>query len=60
MLMLLVQAFLTTGTVILCVNFKAKMKMHDSLWAGPLTNKQEYKTAEVSNIYRLNFIKEYC
>uniref|UniRef100_A0A670YID8 Modulator of VRAC current 1 n=1 Tax=Pseudonaja textilis TaxID=8673 RepID=A0A670YID8_PSETE len=46
MLMLLVQAFLTTGTVILCVNFKAKMKMHDALWAVPLTNKQEYETTE--------------
>ncbi|KAM3833682.1 membrane protein MLC1 [Vipera latastei] len=58
MLMLLVQAFLTTGTVILCVNFKSKMKMHDSLWAGPLTNKQEYKTAEVSNNSMKDFDKE--
>ncbi|KAM6437643.1 membrane protein MLC1 isoform 2-T2 [Liasis olivaceus] len=58
MLMLLVQAFLTTGTVILCVNFKAKMKMHDSLWAGPLTNKQEYKTTEVSNNSMKDFDKE--
>ncbi|XP_039193238.1 membrane protein MLC1 isoform X2 [Crotalus tigris] len=58
MLMLLVQAFLTTGTVILCVNFKAKMKMHDSLWVGPLTNKQEYKTTEVSNNSMKDFDKE--
>ncbi|XP_058046272.1 membrane protein MLC1 isoform X2 [Ahaetulla prasina] len=58
MLMLLVQAFLTTGTVILCVNFKAKMKIHDSLWAGPLTNKQEYKTTEVCNNSMKDFDKE--
>ncbi|ETE70914.1 Membrane protein MLC1, partial [Ophiophagus hannah] len=58
MLMLLVQAFLTTGTVILCVNFKAKMKTHDALWAVPLTNKQEYKTAEVSNNSMKDFDKE--
>lgn len=58
MLMLLVQAFLTTGTVILCVNFKSKMKMHDSLWAGPLPNKQEYKTTEVSSNSMKDFDKE--
>uniref|UniRef100_A0A8C5RKZ1 Modulator of VRAC current 1 n=1 Tax=Laticauda laticaudata TaxID=8630 RepID=A0A8C5RKZ1_LATLA len=58
MLMLLVQAFLTTGTVILCVNFKAKMKMHDALWTVPLTNKQEYKTTEVSNNSMKDFDKE--
>ncbi|XP_026569851.1 membrane protein MLC1 isoform X2 [Pseudonaja textilis] len=58
MLMLLVQAFLTTGTVILCVNFKAKMKMHDALWAVPLTNKQEYETTEVSNNSMKDFDKE--
>ncbi|KAG8142810.1 hypothetical protein E2320_006009, partial [Naja naja] len=58
MLMLLVQAFLTTGTVILCVNFKAKMKTHDALWAVPLTNKQEYKTTEVSNNSMKDFDKE--
>ncbi|XP_062990957.1 membrane protein MLC1 [Elgaria multicarinata webbii] len=58
MLMLLVQAFLTTGTVILCVNFKAKMKMHDSMWSVPQINKQEYKTTEVSNNSMKDFDKE--
>ncbi|XP_044279401.1 membrane protein MLC1 isoform X3 [Varanus komodoensis] len=57
MLMLLVQAFLTTGTVIMCVNFKAKMKMHDSLWSVSQINKQEYKT-EVSNNSMKDFDKE--
>ncbi|XP_033018888.1 membrane protein MLC1 [Lacerta agilis] len=58
MLMLLIQAFLTTGTVILCVSFKAKMKMRDSVWAVPQMNKQEYKTTEVSNNSMKDFDKE--
>nr|XP_056701992.1 membrane protein MLC1 isoform X3 [Euleptes europaea] len=58
MLMLLIQAFLTTGTVIQCVSFKAKMKTHDSLWVVPQINKQEYKTTEVSNNSMKDFDKE--
>ncbi|XP_061496214.1 membrane protein MLC1 isoform X2 [Rhineura floridana] len=58
MMMLLIQAFLTTGTVILCVSFKAKMKMRDSVWAVPQINKQEYKTTEVSNNSMKDFDKE--
>ncbi|XP_062838345.1 membrane protein MLC1 isoform X2 [Anolis carolinensis] len=56
MLMLLIQAFLTTGTVILCVSFKAKMQMRDSLWAVP--QKQGYKTAEISSNSMKDFDKE--
>ncbi|XP_053109381.1 membrane protein MLC1 isoform X5 [Hemicordylus capensis] len=52
MLMLLIQAFLTTGTVIQCVSFKAKMKMHDSLWGVPQMNKQEYKTTDFQSVHR--------
>ncbi|XP_054845029.1 membrane protein MLC1 isoform X5 [Eublepharis macularius] len=58
MLMLLIQAFLTTGTVIQCVSFKAKMKIRDSLWAVPQINQQEYKTTEVSNNSMKDFDKE--
>ncbi|XP_048355591.1 membrane protein MLC1 isoform X2 [Sphaerodactylus townsendi] len=58
MLMLLIQAFLTTGTVIQCVSFKAKMKMCDSLWTIPQISKQEYKTTEVSNNSMKDFDKE--
>ncbi|XP_066490314.1 membrane protein MLC1 isoform X2 [Tiliqua scincoides] len=58
MLMLLIQAFLTTGTVVQCVNFKAKMKMHDSLWTVPQMNKPEYKPTEVSNNGMKDFDKE--
>uniref|UniRef100_A0A8D0G7F1 Modulator of VRAC current 1 n=1 Tax=Sphenodon punctatus TaxID=8508 RepID=A0A8D0G7F1_SPHPU len=59
MLMLLIQAFLTVGTVIHCVSYKAKMKMHDSSWAMPQINKQEYRTTEVklSNCPKRNFVK---
>ncbi|XP_025040201.1 membrane protein MLC1 isoform X1 [Pelodiscus sinensis] len=55
MLMLLIQAFLTIGTVIQCVSYKTKMKLHDSSWAMPQINKQEYRTMEVSN----NTIKDF-
>ncbi|XP_044533663.1 membrane protein MLC1 isoform X5 [Gracilinanus agilis] len=55
MLMLLIQAFLTTGTVIQCISFKIKMKQHDSSWATSQMNKQDYKTGEVSN----NTLKEF-
>ncbi|XP_067420466.1 membrane protein MLC1 [Emydura macquarii macquarii] len=55
MLMLLIQALLTIGTVIQCVNYKTKMKLHDSSWAVPQINKQEYRTMEVSN----NTIKDF-
>ncbi|KAJ6666445.1 hypothetical protein lerEdw1_000720 [Lerista edwardsae] len=58
MLMLLIQAFLTTGTVVQCVNFKAKMKMRDSLWTVPQMNKPEYKPTEVSNNGMKDFDKE--
>ncbi|XP_073184408.1 membrane protein MLC1 isoform X3 [Lepidochelys kempii] len=55
MLMLLTQAMLTIGTVIQCVSYKTKMKLHDSSWAMPQISKQEYKTMEVSN----NTIKDF-
>lgn len=47
MLMLLIQACLTTGTVIQCVNYKTKMKLHDSSWTASQVKKQDYRTAEV-------------
>ncbi|XP_006122690.1 membrane protein MLC1 isoform X2 [Pelodiscus sinensis] len=50
-----VKAFLTIGTVIQCVSYKTKMKLHDSSWAMPQINKQEYRTMEVSN----NTIKDF-
>ncbi|XP_043821388.1 membrane protein MLC1 isoform X2 [Dromiciops gliroides] len=55
MLLLLIQAFLTIGTVVQCVSYKIKMKLHDSSWGAPQTNKQDYKTVEVSN----NTLKEF-
>ncbi|KAM9389816.1 membrane protein MLC1 [Phaethornis superciliosus] len=55
MLMLLIQACLTIGTVIQCVNYKTKMKLHDSLWTASPVKKQEYRTTEVSN----NTLKEF-
>ncbi|XP_038612427.1 membrane protein MLC1 [Tachyglossus aculeatus] len=55
MLMLLIQACLTTGTVIQCVSYKINRKLQDSTWSVPQLNKQEYKTMEVSN----NTLKEF-
>ncbi|XP_071589912.1 membrane protein MLC1 isoform X3 [Heliangelus exortis] len=55
MLMLLIQACLTIGTVIQCVNYKTKMKLHDSPWTASPVKKQEYRTTEVSN----NTLKEF-
>ncbi|NXC47580.1 MLC1 protein, partial [Penelope pileata] len=49
MLMLLIQACLTIGTVIQCVNYKTKMKLHDSSWTESQVKKQEYRTTEVSS-----------
>ncbi|NXJ03323.1 MLC1 protein, partial [Odontophorus gujanensis] len=47
MLMLLIQACLTIGTVIQCVNYKTKMKLQDSSWTESQVKKQEYRTTEV-------------
>lgn len=47
MLMLLIQACLTIGTVIQCVNYKTKMKLQDSAWTPSQVKKQEYRTTEV-------------
>ncbi|XP_059581890.1 membrane protein MLC1 isoform X3 [Alligator mississippiensis] len=58
MLILLVQAFLTTGTIIQCVNYKTKMKLHDSSWTIPQIKKTEYRTAEVSNNTMKDFDKD--
>ncbi|XP_001506189.2 membrane protein MLC1 isoform X1 [Ornithorhynchus anatinus] len=55
MLMLLIQACLTTGTIIQCVSYKINRKLQDSTWNVPQMNKQEYKTMEVSN----NTLKEF-
>ncbi|XP_008924843.3 membrane protein MLC1 isoform X1 [Manacus vitellinus] len=55
MLMLLIQACLTIGTVIQCVNYKTKMKLQDSSWTAAQVKKQEYRTTEVSN----NTLKEF-
>ncbi|XP_074757698.1 membrane protein MLC1 isoform X2 [Athene noctua] len=58
MLMLLIQACLTIGTVIQCVNYKTKMKLHDSSWTASQVKKQEYKTTEVSNNTLKDFDKD--
>ncbi|NWI24805.1 MLC1 protein, partial [Sula dactylatra] len=58
MLMLLIQACLTIGTVIQCVNYKTKMKLHDSSWTASQVKKQEYRTAEVSNNTLKDFDKD--
>ncbi|XP_019364858.1 PREDICTED: membrane protein MLC1 isoform X1 [Gavialis gangeticus] len=58
MLILLVQAFLTTGTIIQCVSYKTKMKLHDSSWTIPQIKKTEYRTAEVSNNTMKDFDKD--
>ncbi|XP_054034766.1 membrane protein MLC1 isoform X3 [Dryobates pubescens] len=58
MLMLLIQACLTIGTVIQCVNYKTKMKLHDSSWAASQVKKQEYRTTEVSNNTLKDFDKD--
>ncbi|XP_068258074.1 membrane protein MLC1 isoform X4 [Nyctibius grandis] len=58
MLMLLIQACLTTGTVIQCVNYKTKMKLHDSSWAASQVKKQEYRTTEVSSNTLKDFDKD--
>ncbi|NXU56711.1 MLC1 protein, partial [Turnix velox] len=55
MLMLVIQACLTIGTVIQCVNYKTKMKLYDSSWTASQVKKQEYRTTEVSN----NTLKEF-
>ncbi|XP_025909601.1 membrane protein MLC1 isoform X2 [Nothoprocta perdicaria] len=55
MLMLLIQACLTIGTVIQCVNYKTKMKLYDSSWTTSQVKKPEYRTTEVSN----NTLKEF-
>ncbi|KAM6321682.1 membrane protein MLC1 [Aegotheles albertisi] len=55
MLMLLIQACLTIGTVIQCVNYKTKMKLYDLSWTASQVKKQEYRTTEVSN----NTLKEF-
>uniref|UniRef100_A0A8C6ZK58 Modulator of VRAC current 1 n=1 Tax=Nothoprocta perdicaria TaxID=30464 RepID=A0A8C6ZK58_NOTPE len=47
MLMLLIQACLTIGTVIQCVNYKTKMKLYDSSWTTSQVKKPEYRTTEV-------------
>uniref|UniRef100_A0A8C9F140 Modulator of VRAC current 1 n=1 Tax=Pavo cristatus TaxID=9049 RepID=A0A8C9F140_PAVCR len=56
MLMLLIQACLTIGTVIQCVNYKTKMKLQDSSWTESQVKKQEYRTTEVC-IYNHNKFK---
>ncbi|XP_029871499.1 membrane protein MLC1 isoform X5 [Aquila chrysaetos chrysaetos] len=58
MLMLLIQACLTIGTVIQCVNYKTKMKLHDSSWTASQVKKQEYRTTEVSNNTLKDFDKD--
>ncbi|XP_049670454.1 membrane protein MLC1 isoform X3 [Accipiter gentilis] len=58
MLMLLIQACLTIGTVIQCVNYKTKMKLHDSSWTASQIKKQEYRTTEVSNNTLKDFDKD--
>ncbi|NWU96765.1 MLC1 protein, partial [Upupa epops] len=58
MLMLLIQACLTIGTVIQCVNYKTKMKLQDSSWTAPQVKKQEYRTTEVSNSTLKDFDKD--
>ncbi|XP_065512056.1 membrane protein MLC1 isoform X4 [Caloenas nicobarica] len=58
MLMLLIQACLTIGTVIQCVNYKTKMKLHDLSWTASQVKKQEYRTPEVSNNTLKDFDKE--
>ncbi|XP_021154072.1 membrane protein MLC1 isoform X2 [Columba livia] len=58
MLMLLIQACLTLGTVIQCVNYKTKMKLHDLSWTASQVKKQEYRTPEVSNNTLKDFDKE--
>ncbi|XP_052646546.1 membrane protein MLC1 isoform X3 [Harpia harpyja] len=58
MLMLLIQACLTIGTVIQCVNYKTKMKLHDSSWTVSQVKKQEYRTTEVSNNTLKDFDKD--
>ncbi|NWW49848.1 MLC1 protein, partial [Pedionomus torquatus] len=58
MLMLLIQACLTIGTVVQCVNYKTKMKLHDSSWTASQVKKQEYRTTEVSNNTLKDFDKD--
>ncbi|XP_065705111.1 membrane protein MLC1 [Patagioenas fasciata] len=58
MLMLLIQACLTLGTVIQCVNYKTKMKLQDLSWTASQVKKQEYRTPEVSNNTLKDFDKE--
>ncbi|NXL82955.1 MLC1 protein, partial [Alectura lathami] len=58
MLMLLIQACLTIGTVIQCVNYKTKMKLHDSSWAESQVKKQDYRPTEVSNNTLKDFDKD--
>ncbi|NWY26827.1 MLC1 protein, partial [Pheucticus melanocephalus] len=58
MLMLLIQACLTIGTVIQCVNYKTKMKLQDTAWAPSQIKKQEYRTTEVSNNTLKDFDKD--
>ncbi|XP_057234293.1 membrane protein MLC1 [Malurus melanocephalus] len=58
MLMLLIQACLTVGTVIQCVNYKTKMKLQDSSWTPSQVKKQEYRTTEVSNNTLKDFDKD--
>ncbi|XP_063011501.1 membrane protein MLC1 isoform X1 [Melospiza melodia melodia] len=58
MLMLLIQACLTIGTVIQCVNYKTKMKLQDSAWTPSQAKKQEYRTTEVSNNTLKDFDKD--
>ncbi|NXV30332.1 MLC1 protein, partial [Rissa tridactyla] len=58
MLMLLIQACLTIGTVIQCVNYKTKMKLYDSSWTASQIKKQEYRTTEVSNNTLKDFDKD--
>ncbi|XP_062456227.1 membrane protein MLC1 isoform X2 [Rhea pennata] len=58
MLMLLIQACLTLGTVIQCVNYKTKMKLYDSSWRTSQIKKQEYRTTEVSNNTLKDFDKD--
>ncbi|XP_068022162.1 membrane protein MLC1 isoform X2 [Melanerpes formicivorus] len=53
-----VKACLTIGTVIQCVNYKTKMKLHDSSWAASQVKKQEYRTTEVSNNTLKDFDKD--
>ncbi|NXC02916.1 MLC1 protein, partial [Orthonyx spaldingii] len=58
MLMLLIQACLTIGTVIQCVNYKTKMKLQDSSWTPSQIKKQEYRTPEVPNNTLKDFDKD--